>query len=355
VKLWSVILCGGRGERFWPKSRRAQPKQFIRLFGTRTMTQATSDRVRRLCPPSRQILVAPTEFQSIVRAQVPGAVWLFEPLGRNTAPAIGLAAAWLLRRDPDATMVVLPADHLIEDRQGFLASVRLAAELAQAGSLVTFGIKPSRADTGYGYVQFGARVGGRRGLAGFRALRFCEKPDQTTARRHVASGRYLWNSGMFVWRVDAILGAFKKHMPEFHAELQRYARAVGTGKEPAAVARLYRAAPVVSVDYAIMEKAADVVVVSAGFDWDDVGSWLSVARHAMTDSAGNAVNGTLVARDARGCVVETDSGLVALLGVRNLVVVRSGDAVLVAAKDALPAMKQLLADISSRPGARDSL
>jgi mannose-1-phosphate guanylyltransferase len=356
MNLYAVILCGGRGERFWPKSRRALPKQFITLFGRQSLTQETSARVLPLCPPKRQLFVAPTEFEPVLRKQLGVSAHLvFEPMGRNTAPAIGLAAEYLKHEDPDATMLVLPADHLIEDRSAFLRAVQMGAEVAQRGSLVTFGIRPERSDTGYGYVQLGSRIAGKGRLAVHRVQGFREKPSPVKARAYVAAGNYVWNSGMFIWRVDAILAAFRKFMPEFYAELEEFSKAVATRREKPALARLYRDAPSISIDYAVMEKADNVACVRGTFDWDDVGSWLALARHTKPDHSGNVVNGLLVAKGSAGCVVDSDSGIVAALGVKDLVIVRAGDAVLVADKKSLTDIKQLLADIAALPHGRKFL
>ena len=350
MSLHAVILCGGRGERFWPKSRRALPKQFIALFSRDSLTQETSARIRPLCPLARQLFVAPTEFGAVLRRQLGRAARLaFEPMGRNTAPAIGLAAAYLKRLGPDATMVVLPADHLIEDRPGFLNAVRMGAQLAQGGLLVTFGIRPDRPDTGYGYIQLGKKTAGRARLTAHRVQAFKEKPSPARARAYLAAGNYVWNSGMFIWRVDAILAAFQRFMPEFHGALEEFAETIGTRREKPALARLYRGAPSISIDYAVMEKADNVACVRGVFDWDDVGSWLALARHVKPDLAGNLANGLLVSKDSSNCVVDSDSGVVAALGVSNLVIVRAGDAVLVADRKHLGQMKQLLAEIAGRP------
>ncbi len=350
MKLYSVILCGGRGERFWPRSRWRQPKQFITLFGRRSLLQATSDRVRSLCPLSRQLLVAGREFAPVLRRQlpVPRENLVFEPYGRNTAPAIGLAAARLLLRDRDATMAVLPADHLVEDRAAFVSCLRFAAKLAGQGRLVTFGIPPERPDTGYGYVQVGAPVARHGRVAGYEVRGFREKPDLATARRYLRSGDYCWNSGMFVWRADAILEAFRRHMPAFHESLARYSRAVGGRRERSELERLYREADSVSIDYAVMEKADNIAVVRATFDWDDVGSWLALDRHLPSDKQGNIIGERCVATDSGNCIVQADAGVVAVLGCSDLVVVRSGDAVLVARKDGLGGIKKLLAEVRAR-------
>jgi mannose-1-phosphate guanylyltransferase len=347
MSLHAVVLCGGRGERFWPKSRRALPKQFITLFGRQSLTQETSARVLPLCPLKRQLFVAPAEFGPVLRRQLGKSAHLaFEPIGRNTAPAIGLAAEYLKREDPDATMLVLPADHLIEDGAAFLKAVQMGAQLAQDGLLVTFGIRPERPDPGYGYVQLGSRIAGKGRLTAHRVDAFKEKPSPARARAYVAAGNYVWNSGMFIWRVGAILEAFRKFMPEFYAELETFGRAIGTRREKPALARLYRTAPSISIDYAVMEKADNVTCVRGTFDWDDVGSWLALVRHAKPDPAGNVAHGLFVARDSTNCVVDSDAGIVATLGVKDLVIVRAGDAVLVADRKHLGRMKQLLAEIA---------
>ncbi len=342
-ELYAVIMCGGKGERFWPKSRRSNPKQFIRLFGDLSLTRQTSDRMLELCPLERQVFITPTEYEAVMRKQVKTGRrnLVLEPVGRNTAPAIGVAAAYLATRDPDATMVVLPADHLITKHRELLACVRLAAELAQKRLLVTFGIPPSRPDTGYGYIKVGDRLA-KKGIGAFRVLGFREKPDARTARRYVKAGSYLWNSGMFVWRVDVILSAFEHHMPEFHRSLLKLRDAVGTKNERRVLNRVYRDAPSISVDYAVMEKAGNIAAVKATFDWDDVGSWLALARHMKQDKAGNVVRGTCIGKDMKDCIVDSDSGLLAVLGCEDLVIVRSGDAVLVAHKDRLDGIKALV-------------
>ncbi len=357
MKLYAVIMCGGRGERFWPRSRRNRPKQFIELLGNESLTRLTSERMKNLCPVSRQLFVAPAEFEATLKRQLglKARSLLFEPVGRNTAPAIGLAAAHLARTDPDATMVVLPADHLIKRQQAFETSVRLAAKLAQDGLLVTFGVPPTRPDTGYGYVRVGEKLAGRGKLTAHRVLGFKEKPDPATAKRYVAQGNYLWNSGMFVWRVDAILEAFGRYMPAFRRSLQKLTDSVGTRREKTVLAETYRKVRPVSIDYAVMEKADNIAAVRATFDWDDVGSWLALARHVRADRQGNVTHGLTFTRDARDCIIDSDRGVIAVLGVRDLVVVRSGDAVLVTHKDKVAGIRELLKEMSCHREAEEYL
>jgi mannose-1-phosphate guanylyltransferase len=350
VSLYAVILCGGRGERFWPKSRRRLPKQFIKMVGDRSLTQETSARIGPLCPLKRQLFVAPREFGPLLRRQLRlrDDNLALEPCGRNTAPAIGLAAAYLSRRDPDATMVVLPADHLIERRAAFIQAVRLAEKLAGRGLLVTFGITPDRPDTGYGYIQSGDRICRTGRMSAHRVLGFREKPDAATARKHLAAGNYVWNSGMFVWRASAILDAFGRYLPDFRVALDDFSAAIGTRRERHALDDLYRRAPSISIDYAVMERAENIAAVIGRFDWDDVGSWLALERHIKPDRGGNITRGQCIAKDASGCIVDTDTGAVALLGVADLVVVRSGDAVLVADRQALGGIRELLAKVAQK-------
>ena len=357
MKLYAVVLCGGKGERFWPKSRHYMPKQFLQLFGNRTLLQETSERIAPLAPLRRQLFVASRGFGKTLRRQLPlkDDNLLFEPSGKNTAPAIGLAAAQLAARDPDATMVVLPADHHIKRKREFLATVRLAARVAQDGQLVTFGVPPTRPDTGYGYIKVGDKVAGRGASTAHHVLGFREKPDAKTARRYLDSGDFLWNSGMFVWRADAILAAFRKFMPRFASGLRSYMRSSSVAGRARIADRLYREVESISIDYAVMEKAKNIVAVRAAFTWDDVGSWLALERHRKQDRQGNTASGDCVLKDSEGCIVESDAGLVAMLGTKDLVVVRSGDAVLVCPKNRLPDIKKLLRNIAADKAGRDYL
>lgn len=351
TKVYAVILCGGKGERFWPRSRRHLPKQFLRLFARQTLTEQTSQRVMPVCPMARQLFVVPVELARLItRLGVKRKNLILEPAGLNTAPAIGLAAVYLEQRDPGATMLVLPADHLIRDRRRFLSAVRLAAKLAQQGFLVTFGITPSRPETAYGYIHVGRRIAVRGTRAAHTALEFKEKPDLETAREYVSRGDYLWNSGMFVWRVDAILAAFREFMPKFHERLQEFSGCIGLRREKVSLAGLYRAAPSISIDHAIMEKASNVAVVKGTFDWDDVGAWPSLDRHLPHDRYGNVVDEHSIVRDSQRCIVLSDSGLLAVLGCSDLVAVRDRDVVLVAQKAAIGSIKDLLAEVRKRPG-----
>lgn len=255
-------------------------------------------------------------------------------------------------------MAVLPADHMIENRRELVRDLKLAARLARQGLLVTFGITPDRPDTGYGYIGLGREIVRHTTgvpLAAYEVQGFREKPNADKAREYVAAGNFVWNSGMFVWRVDAILEAIRIYMPEFSAALEVFAKTIGTKREAAALKRLYAGTESISIDYAVMEKAPNIAAVRATFDWDDVGSWHALARHLKADTAGNVANGVFAGRDVRDCIIDSDSGVVAALGVEGLVIVRSGDAVLVARRDALGGIKELLAELARDPRTRGHL
>jgi mannose-1-phosphate guanylyltransferase len=357
MNLYAVILCGGKGERFWPKSRLNLPKQFGTIFGRHSLTKVTSNRIRKLCPLSRQLFVAPVRFAPLLQREfrVKSANLLLEPEGRNTAPAIGLAAVILQRRDPEAIMAVLPADHIIAPESEFLKAMRLATAVAQKGMLVTFGIIPTRADTGYGYIHSGEQIIARGKLSAHLVRAFKEKPNRATAQRYIESGEYLWNSGMFVWRVDVILAAFQHLMPEFYQQLMAFRSVTGTGRQEAMIKKIYARVPAISIDYAIMEKAENVAVIRSGFQWDDVGSWLALERRLPRDKLGNVHSGLWFGRGTRNCIIYSDNGVIATLGTNDLIIAWSGDAVLIAHKSALGELKQLLADMAQDPNGRKFL
>lgn len=351
MKIYAVILAGGKGERFWPLSRRSMPKQFLRLFGRQSLIELTSQRIAPVCPLSVQRFVTDPMLGKILRQLLPlqPENLIIEPCGRNTAPALALAAAKIAHQEPDATLVVLPADHLIRDRRAFQHCVKIAVALAQQNRLVTFGIPPTRADTNYGYIEVGKPIAPSPSVpagSAFLVRRFCEKPDRKRAERFLRTGRFWWNSGMFVWRADVFLRAVQEHMPDFSQQLAGLQTAIGTRQEPAALKQLYARAPSESVDYAIMEHAGNVAVVRASFDWDDVGSWPALERHFLHDADGNVLLSQTIAADSRNCLVLSDKGIVALLGCQNLIVVRTPDALLVCPKEKVGGIKQLLAGMA---------
>jgi mannose-1-phosphate guanylyltransferase len=340
----AVILAGGRGTRFWPRSRARTPKQLLNIVGRRTMLQQTIDRLAPLFPPSRVWVVTNREQAAALRRQAPqlaASRILAEPVGRNTAAAIGLAAAHLLRHaGPDALMAVLPADHYIARPPRYRRIVRAALRVAaRPGALVVLGIPPTRPETGYGYVERAARGERLSGEPVYPVLRFTEKPPIERARRYVASGRYLWNAGMFFWRVSTFLAALERYLPKTHAALLRLAETVGTSRYPAALRRTYPLLENISVDYAVLEPASrsgtrhPVFVLPAEIGWSDIGSWAAVYELLARKPQENVSAGRLLALDASGNFIWSPRKLAAAVGVHDLVVVDTSDALLICRRD----------------------
>ena len=337
-----VILCGGSGTRLWPLSRALLPKQFLPLAGPRSLLQETALRLAGLeaAPP---MLVSHAEHRFLVADQMRGidlqpACHLLEPEARNTAPAIAAAALWQSRRDPDAALLVLPSDHVIQDPAKFHATVRRAAELAARGRLVTFGIVPTAPATGYGYIRRGdAEDGG----GAFSVAEFVEKPDLARAQAFLADGRYYWNSGMFVFTARRYLDELKRLRPRILESVEAaLARAVADLDFLRLDAAAFARCPSESVDYAVMERTREASVVPADFRWSDIGSWSALWDLDPKDAQGNSVRGDVYLDGAAGCYVRAEDRLVAALGVRDLVIVETDDAVLVAHKDHAQDVKQ---------------
>ncbi|HEX9398067.1 MAG TPA: mannose-1-phosphate guanylyltransferase/mannose-6-phosphate isomerase [Burkholderiales bacterium] len=339
-----VILAGGSGSRLWPMSRRLLPKQFLPLVAENTLFQETVLRARNVPGCSAPIIVANAEHRFLAAEQLqaigvkPGAL-ILEPLGRNTAPAIAAAALQAARADPDALLVVLPSDHLIRDSAAFREAVRLALEAAGQGLLVTFGIAPSRPATGYGYIEAGEPLG----KSTFRIRRFVEKPDAEKARALLQQGGYLWNSGMFVFRAGRYLEELDAQQPAIGAAVRRALERAGRDLDFLRLdAEAFAASPSLSVDYGVMEHTKAGAVVRAAMDWSDVGSWSALWEVGAKDAAGNVARGDVEMRDAQGCYAHANSRHVSLLGVRDLVVVETDDALLVAARSSAEQVKEVV-------------
>jgi mannose-1-phosphate guanylyltransferase len=343
-----IIMAGGSGTRFWPKSRRDRPKQLLRLAGESTMLQQTVARIGHLVPLDRIVIVTGADQAEASRVQLPdlpAVNVVAEPCPRDTAPCVGLAAGIVSRRDPAGTMVVMPADHVIEPTEAFQASVETAVSLvdAEPSTLVTFGITPTRPESGYGYIERGTLLETRGGIPVYRVVQFREKPDRATAERFLAAGNFMWNSGIFVWRAQTILDAIRIHRPRLAAGLEPILQALGTADETEALARHFHRLERIPIDKAVMEHAPNVRVLEVPYDWNDVGDWRALASLLERDEAGNAIQGHVVARDTtNSIIISDDGGLVATLGVDDLVVVHSGMATLVARKDQLDQLKVLV-------------
>jgi mannose-1-phosphate guanylyltransferase len=353
-----VIMAGGRGERFWPCSRLSRPKHLLPIVGATPILAQTIDRLGADMPRDHVLIITNGDQLDAVRAacpDIPAANVIAEPVGRDTAAAVGLAAILVAQRDPQAAFAVLPADHVIHDRAAYSRTLEAAFSAAEAEDvLVTLGITPTHPATGYGYIQRGEQVGSAAELAVHAVAAFREKPDADTARGYLEAGDYLWNAGMFFWRVPVITDALARLAPGIWRGLQPIAEGLRTGGDrDALLARHYPDIPKISIDYAVMEKAAAVRVIEAPFDWDDVGEWPALARHHPADAAGNVCVGQARIMDGRGNIILSDPDhLVALIGVDDLVVVHTADATLVCPRDRAQDIKALVTAIAADPQTR---
>jgi mannose-1-phosphate guanylyltransferase len=339
---YAVVMAGGVGTRFWPRSRQRLPKQFLAIASRHTMLQETVRRLSGIVPLRRTLVVASAPFAPLIREQLPRlpeANLLVEPAARGTAACLALATERIAELNPEASMAIFPADHVITDRGGFRRVIRRGFETAEnERCLVTFGIVPTHAETGYGYVQVGSILRSTRPRVHW-AKRFHEKPKRQLAERYVNDGRYFWNSGMFVWRVDVIREAFARHAPQI-------ARVFGTRMDGSRLDRAYRRLPNLSIDVAVMERSDRVAVVEADMGWSDVGSWAAMADLWGTDSDGNAERGRTIVVDCRDTVVFGEDRLVAVVGADDLIVVDSPDALLVCPKSKAQDVRRIVAALT---------
>jgi len=333
---YAVIIAGGSGTRLWPLSRRGRSKQSLRLVGERSMFQYAVDRLAPLFRPEQIYVVTRADQSALLSSQVPElplANFINEPVGRGTAPAIGLAAIHLRQKDSQATMAVLTADHYISKTQQFRQVLEAAQTIAGEGHLVTLGIKPVSASTGFGYIKQGQSLGLIRDFPVFRVERFTEKPTLEVAQHMLASGDFSWNSGMFVWRVDRILVEFQNQMPDLYAQLMEVEAGFGSLDAKGVLARVWNRIDEQTIDYGVMEHARDVVVIPVDIGWTDVGSWASLAELMPPDQDGNIFVGPYKEIDTHNTLVFGGKRLVATIGVQDIVIVDSEDALLVCAKN----------------------
>lgn len=346
----AVILAGGGGHRLWPASRRSQPKQLLPLgAGDESLLAATARRAAAVCARERVVVVTARALAESVREALPGHELITEPVGRNTAAAVGLAAVHLAHGDPDAVLGVVPADHHIGDEARFAEVLDRAFAVAEADDvIVTIGVVPTRPETGFGYLQVGAAFGDRAEVV----ERFVEKPDADAARGYVQSGRFLWNGGMFFARASRFLRDIETHMPDLYAALIEVRDALQRGGRDAAeraAERVYPALPSVSIDHGVMERAADVVTVRGDFGWNDVGSWSALAEYRPADDHGNISQGTVILHEAHDNIVISDHDTaVAVIGVSDLVVVKAGNGVLVVPRDRAQDVRAVVAALEER-------
>lgn len=346
---YAVILAGGRGERFWPLSRAARPKQLLALVGDKPLLAQAVDRLAGLVPPDRVLVITNADLVDASRKaapELPPDNIIGEPVGRDTAPAVALAAALVKARDPKGVFAILTADHVMGDLPRFRETLAAGMDIAEDGKcLVTIGIKPNEPSTGFGYIEQGDTFKTMRGVEFKRVRRFVEKPDRAKAESYLASGRYAWNSGMFIWSVAAIQAALLKHHPELGARIDEWAAAAKTPSFAAQLAKSYDSVRKISIDYAVMEKADNIVVAEGTFAWDDVGSWPALDRHFQADTAGNVLIGDATEVNSTQNIVYSQSRLTALVGVKDLIVVQAEDATLVCHRDHAQNIKELLAKL----------
>jgi mannose-1-phosphate guanylyltransferase len=355
--LHAVIMAGGAGTRFWPESRAARPKQLLRLAGNETMLERTVARLGSAVPPERVWILTGARLVDSTREQLPelapGAI-LAEPCKRDTAPCIGLAAFHLTRLDADATMAVMPSDHVISTDAVFQNSLLAAARLVEdePQRIVTFGIRPTYAAESFGYIERGDNVAPPQTaseLCVYRVKRFREKPRAELAREFMAAGNFYWNSGVFVWKAQTILDALAEHEPAMHERLAAIAATIGTPAYQATLEREFAAIQGKSIDYAVMEHARDVLVVEAPFQWDDVGSWQAIARLTTPDQHGNTVDANHLGLNTKGTIVRSsDDHLIVTLGLSDCIIVRTPDATLIARKEDEESIRQVVKLLEER-------
>ena len=347
MKKTALIMAGGRGERFWPKSRKNLPKQFLSLTDDgKTMIQLTVERILPLVNMEDIYIATNRDYKALVQQQlpeIPEENILCEPVGKNTAPCFGLGAVHMQKKYGDAIMMVLPSDHLIKYTSIFVNTLSDACEVAEQGeNLVTLGITPDAPETGYGYIKFMPdKTLGRA----FAVERFVEKPNLETAKTYVASEQYLWNSGMFIWKVSTILDNMKTYLPETYEGLERIQAAIGTEQQETVLEKEFYEFQSESIDYGIMEKAKNIYILTGAFGWDDVGSWLAVGRIKASNEFGNVVSGHVVTVNTKNSIIQGGEKLIATVGLQDVIVVDTEDALLICDKDSAGDIKKVLENL----------
>ena len=347
MKKTALIMAGGRGERFWPRSRQSLPKQFLSLTDDgKTMIQLTVERIRPLVELEDIYIATNRDYKALVLEQLPGLPEeniLCEPVGKNTAPCIGLGAVHMAKKYGDAVMMVLPSDHLIKYNSIFVNTLKDACEVAEQDShLVTIGIAPDAPETGYGYIKFDSSKECDRAFA---VEKFVEKPDLETAKEYLASEQYLWNSGMFIWKVSSILKNLETYLPETYDGLCKIQSAIGTEEQETVLEQEFQQFKSESIDYGIMEKADNIYILSGSFGWDDVGSWLAVGRIKKSNEFGNVVTGNVITVNTKHCIIEGKEKLIAAVGLDGIIIVDTEDALLVCNEENAGEIKKVLENL----------
>ncbi|HEY5562301.1 MAG TPA: mannose-1-phosphate guanylyltransferase [Clostridiaceae bacterium] len=345
-----VIMAGGKGERFWPKSRIKLPKQLLCLTDDgKSMIQLTVERLKTLVAVANIYIATGQEYASIISEQLPQVPTeniIVEPMGKNTAACIGLAAIHVHKKDPEAVMIVLPSDHLIKEEEKFIKSLNFAVDVAERGeNIVTIGINPTYAETGYGYINFKDEIEEHNGIKLLKVEKFVEKPNLVTAEEYLATGKYLWNSGMFIWKVSTILSDIKKFMPNLYKALEEIKKHLDGADVEELLYKVYSTLESISVDYGILEKSDSIMMIAGDFGWDDLGVWSSLDRIRKTDVNGNVIEGNVINLDTMNCIIEGSNKLIATIGLEEIVIVDTEDAILICKKDRCQDIKTLLNQI----------
>jgi mannose-1-phosphate guanylyltransferase len=342
---YAAIMAGGVGTRLWPLSRQTRPKQALPLIGDRTLFQLAVDRLRPLFLREHIIVVTGRKQAEVLRPQAPELPeenFVLEPLGRDSGPAVGLGAIHLQRRDSDAVMAMLTADHYIAQEERFRAALAAAEKVARTGKIVTLGIKPDFPSTGYGYIRRGKSLGKFDGFEVFDAVKFTEKPNAETASVFFEGGQYSWNSGMFVWHVERLLAEFQRQRPQIYGQLMAIADALGTPDQAQVLNEIWPQMEKISIDYAIMEGAGDVAVIPVEIGWSDVGSWATLLGIIPGDDQGNVVSGDHLAIDTSNTLVRSETRLVVTVGLENMIIVDTDDALLICPRDRAQDVKAIV-------------
>jgi len=341
-----LIIAGGKGERFWPKSTISRPKQLLSIVSDKSMIEETVDRLLGLVEYGNLYISTNLGLVESIKnllPKIPNENYIIEPIGRDTAPAIGLAASYIGKREPGSVMAVLPADHLIIERDLFLKDLQTAERIAKENDcLLTFGIKPSRIETGYGYIELGEVINRDYDNYAYEVKHFREKPDIETAKKYCQQDNFVWNSGMFIWTTNAILEAFEKYLPDMFDKLMEIQDNIGTDKEQKTIQSIFPDLQKISIDYGVMEKADNVLCLKARYTWDDVGAWSALARVKKVDQNNNLIKSDWEGIDTRNTIIINDKGLISTIGVNNLVIIKDRDALLIADRSREQEVKKIV-------------
>ncbi len=350
--LYAVIMAGGSGTRLWPRSRKNKPKQLLDIVSSKTMIQETVERLGPLIDGNHTIVVVgASHFKDIDKqlAHIPTENILVEPSGKNTAPCIGLAAVHMKVRHDDAVMVVLPSDHLIRNASRFRKIVKIGAAVAQKERfLLTIGIKPTFPETGYGYIHIGEKAFSVQNEDVYKVIAFTEKPTLTVAKRFLKSGHYMWNSGMFIWSVSTILDQIKMHLPDLYEGLMKIEAALRKGDDSKVLQKVYDAIKPESIDFGVMEKAQNVLLLKGDFGWNDIGSWAAMEQLWPKDSHGNFLNADVISIESSGNIIHSTKKLVAVIGLKDIVIIETEDALLVCPKERAPDVRRAVEELKER-------